>query len=151
LFSPETDSRTQYTLAMKMHIYYNDTLEQVQRSFNAEFPFLKLEFFTRPHEKGKPTEKQFMVNAKRTIDSCNPELKEATVSIPTAMTVQELEKVFQDELGLYIQVFRKSGKVWLETTATDNWSLQKQNEEGQELSIRGYESKEDLPDYHEQP
>ena len=136
---------------MKMHIHHDDTFEQVQRSFNAEFPYLKLEFFTRPHEKGKPTEKQFMVNVKRTVDSCNPDLKDVTVSIPTAMTVQELETVFQDELGLYIQVFRKSGKVWLETTATDNWSLFKQNEEGHEWSVRRDTPKEDLPDYQEQP
>jgi hypothetical protein len=67
------------------------------------------------------------------------------------MTVQELERVFQDELGLYVQVFRKSGKVWLETTATDNWSLYKQNMEGQELSERRKNENEDLVDYHEQP
>jgi hypothetical protein len=54
-------------------------------------------------------------------------------------------------LGLYVQVFRKSGKVWLETTATDNWSLYKQNEEGQELSVHGSSLSEELPDYHEQP
>ena len=136
---------------MKMHIHNTDTLEKVQESFNAEFPYLKLEFFTRPHEKGRPTEKHFMINVKRTVDSCNPDLKDATVSIPTAMTVQELERVFQEELGLYIQVFRKSGKVWLETTATDDWSLFKQNEEGQELSVRQNEPREDFPDYHEQP
>ena len=136
---------------MKLHIHYNDTLENLQRSFNAEFPFLKLEFFTRPHDKGMPTEKQFLVNSKRTVDSCNPEFGETTVTIQTAMTVQELEKLFQDNLGLYVQVFRKSGKVWLETTATDNWSLFKQNEEGQELSVHGNNLSEELPDYHEQP
>ena len=136
---------------MKMHIHPDDTLELVQRSFSAAFPFLKLEFFTRPHDKGRPTEKQFMLNTKRTIDSCNPKLTDATVMIPTAMTVQELESVFQERLGLYIQVFRKSGRVWLETTATDDWSLFKQNEEGQELSVQDNSTSEDLPDYHEQP
>jgi hypothetical protein len=136
---------------MKLHIHQHDTIENLQRSFNSEFPFLKLEFFTRPHAIGKPTEKQFLVNVKRTIDSCNPELVDTTVTIPTAMTVQELEQLFQDDLGLYVQVFRKSGKVWLETTATDNWSLFKQNEEGQELSVRGGTFSEDLTDYHEQP
>ena len=136
---------------MKMLIHHNDTLENLQKLFNAEFPFLKLEFFTRPHDKGAPTEKQFMVNIKRTVDSCNPDLKEATINIPSSITVHELEKLFQQNLGLYIQVFRKSGKVWLETTATDNWSLFKQNVEGQEWSERGKVSSEDLPDYHEQP
>lgn len=136
---------------MKMHIHHDDTLELVQRSFSAAFPFLKLEFFNRPHDKGRPTEKQFMLNTKRTIDSCNPKLTDAMVMIPTAMTVQELESVFQERLGLYIQVFRKSGGVWLETTATDDWSLFKQNEEGQELSVQNNSTPEDLPDYHEQP
>jgi len=136
---------------MKLHIHYNDTLENLQRSFNTEFPYLKLEFFTRPHDKGKPTEKKFLLNAKRTVDSFNPDIGETTVTIPAAMTVQELEQLFQDDLGLYVQVFRKSGKVWLETTATDNWSLFKQNEEGQELSARRSSFSEDLPDYHEQP
>jgi hypothetical protein len=41
--------------------------------------------------------------------------------------------------------------VWLETTATDNWTLFKQNEEGLELSMRRDTPSEDFPDYHEQP
>ncbi|MFN5295428.1 MAG: hypothetical protein ACK5BL_07860 [Flavobacteriales bacterium] len=136
---------------MKMLIHSNDTLEILQRTFNSAFPYLKLEFFTRPHDKGRPTEKQYLINTKRTVDSCNPQLTETTVSIPTAMTVQELEEVFQQELGLYIQVFRKSGNVWLETTATDSWTLHKQNEEGQELSRNERDNSDEIPDYHEQP
>jgi hypothetical protein len=136
---------------MKMHIQSTDTLEAVQRSFNSAFPFLKMEFFARPHTKGNPSEKQFMINIKRTIDSCNPDLSEATVSIPTAMTVHELEDLFQQRLGLYIQVFRKSGKVWLETTATDDWTLFKQNLEGWELSEVQAANREEPADYHEQP
>lgn len=92
-----------------------------------------------------------MINTKRTIDSCNPDLSEATVSIPTAMTVHELEALFQERLGLYIQVFRKSGKVWLETTATDDWTLFKQNLEGRELSEVQVDNREEPADYHEQP
>lgn len=136
---------------MKLHIHLNDTLESVQRSFNSEFPFLKLEFFSRPHDRGGTSEKQHILNAKRTVETCNPSITETTLSIPTAMTVQELEQVFQHELGLYVQVFRKSGRVWLETTATDTWSLHKQNAEGRELSSPRPREIEDFPDYHEQP
>ena len=136
---------------MKLHIHHTDTLENVQRTFNTEFPFLKLEFFMRPHDKGKPSEKQFMLNTKRTIETCNPAITDAVVAIPTAMTVQELEEVFRDELGLFVQVFRKSGRVWLETTATDTWSLFKQNLEGRELSSANAGNEDEIPDYHEQP
>jgi hypothetical protein len=38
--------------------------------------------------------------------------------------------------GLSVQVFRKSGNVWLETSATDNWTLRQQNNEGAELSTQ---------------
>ena len=136
---------------MKIHIHSTDKLEVVQRTFSSAYPFLKLEFFARPHAKGRPTEKQFIINAKRTVDSCNPELTDATISIPTAMTVYEMEQLFQDRLGLFIQVFRKSGKVWLETTATDDWTLFKQNMEGKELSEVNHTGGDELTDYHEQP
>lgn len=135
---------------MQLHIQTTDTLESLQRNFNSAFPFLKMEFFSKPHEKGRPSEKQYMINTNRTVDSCNPDLTETTVSIPMAMTVQELEQLFQERLGLYIQVFRKSGKVWLETTATDDWTLFKQNTEGRELSESHKQDKDELPDYHEQ-
>ena len=135
---------------MILTIHHDDTLEHVQRIFNSEFPFLKLEFFSRPHDRGKPSERQFLINSRSTVQSCNPQITERTLSIPTAMTVQELEQTFQQQLGLNVQVFRKSGRVWLETTATDNWSLFKQNMEGQELSSAKAEA-EDFPDYHEQP
>ena len=52
-----------------------------------------------------------------------------------AMTVAEFEKRFQVEFGLNAQVFRKSGKVWLETTITDNLTLQSQNALGLEKSF----------------
>lgn len=93
-----------------------------------------------------------MINPKRTVDSCNPALTKSFLAISLEMTVHELESIFLNELGLYIQVFRKSGRVWLETTATDSWSLQKQNTEGQELSNdTAVGNEEELPDYQEQP
>jgi hypothetical protein len=30
-----------------------------------------------------------------------------------------------------MQLFRNSGKIWLETGATDSWSLEDQNKEGE--------------------
>jgi hypothetical protein len=50
------------------------------------------------------------------------------------MTVIELEKTFEEMLGLSVLVYRKSGKLWLETTMTDNWTLAQQNENGRQIS-----------------
>lgn len=62
-------------------------------------------------------------------------LKENTqIDFSEQTTVQELEKKIEDQLGLHIQVFRRSGNIWLETTVTDEWTLSFQNEQGKELS-----------------
>ena len=42
------------------------------------------------------------------------------------MSVYELERSFKNLFGLNVQVSRKAGMIWLETTKTDKWSLQKQ-------------------------
>jgi hypothetical protein len=51
-------------------------------------------------------------------------------------SVQDLEQLIWDAFGLSVQVFRKSGNLWLETTVTDQWSLAYQNEQGRELSAQ---------------
>jgi len=44
-----------------------------------------------------------------------------------------VEKDFES-LGLFAEVFRKSGNVWIETSLTNDWTLQQQNLEGEEIS-----------------
>ena len=44
--------------------------------------------------------------------------------------VHELEK----SLGWKVQILRSSGKLYIETSVTDQWTLDRQNQEGAELS-----------------
>jgi hypothetical protein len=64
------------------------------------------------------------------------------------MKVSELEELFEEVFGLSVQVFRKSGESWLQTTTTDSWTLNQQNLKGKEMSSP-VESDEQQ-DYHEQ-
>jgi len=68
------------------------------------------------------------------------------------MKVSELEKIFLEDYGLNVQVFRNSGRVWLETTMTDDWTLAEQNRQGEELSRKKTVkvSRYSTDDYHEQ-
>ncbi len=70
----------------------------------------------------------------KTLGQCRVVHNKGMLTITPNMTVAELEQNFNDVYGLSVQVFRKSGNVWLETTATDDWTLKSQNEQGQELS-----------------
>ena len=56
------------------------------------------------------------------------------LELDPSMTVAAFEQKMQNEYGLPVQVFRKSGDVWLETVQTDHFSLAKQNEMGEETA-----------------
>jgi hypothetical protein len=50
------------------------------------------------------------------------------------MSSADLEEIFNDNFGLTVQLYRKSGKEWLAVTATDKWTLEQQNDQGKALS-----------------
>jgi hypothetical protein len=56
------------------------------------------------------------------------------VNIEPQMTVLDLDQQFQKAYGIGVLVYRRSGKVWLETTLTDAWTLEEQNWQGEALS-----------------
>jgi hypothetical protein len=107
---------------------------EVQKEFSEEFPFLKIEFFKKSHryrqssqrDQGLPTE--WKVGNPAIFNSGT------TFNITPSMTVKELVKRCEEEFGLYVQVYRKARKLWLETTMTENWTLKQQNDSGREIS-----------------
>jgi len=113
-----------------MIIDQHKTTNQIQQEFSEIFPFLKIEFFKKSHN-------TFGGNSSKEIIQTKEALKiksTGELHISSSMTVNELEQRFKSQFGLNIQVFRKHGKTWIETTVTDNWTLYKQNEEGKALS-----------------
>ena len=55
------------------------------------------------------------------------------LTIKPDLTVSQLEQNFKNIYGIGIQVLRKSGNVWLETSFTDGWTLKEQNHQGEIL------------------
>lgn len=119
---------------MKLTINDHRKIFAIQEEFSKIFPYLKLEFFSKPHRVGASSSKKLMKSSSKTIGECRVVHNKGSLTITPNMTVAGLEEAFRDVYGLSVQVFRKSGKVWLETTVTDDWSLEKQNEEGKALS-----------------
>ncbi len=119
-----------------MLIKINDRkkISLVQKEFNEVFPYLKLEFFEYPHSIGKGSPKKQMKDPVLTLAECRKNHSGGGLIINESQTVAQVEKLFQDLYGLSVQVFRKSGKIWLETTITDDWTLKQQNDQGRELS-----------------
>jgi hypothetical protein len=119
-----------------MKILINDRrkIHAIQEDFNKQFPYLKLEFFSKPHKVGGASPKKIMKVPGKTLGECRTIHDSGTMTITPQMTVADLEQNFRDVYGLSVQVFRKSGKVWLETTITDAWTLEEQNRQGESLS-----------------
>lgn len=104
----------------------------IKEKFSSLFPFLRIElslpgtgssgYVKALSEKNKALEELRMAG--------NTDI----ITISPQMTVSDLEKRFKIVYGLLAQVYRKSGKIWLETTITDGWTLDEQNSQGESLS-----------------
>jgi len=105
----------------------------VQHDFNQEYPFLRIDFFKEVDGRPGSAIRQ-KLNRTAKLSSAG-KVREGDVEIYDAMTVGQLEKAFREYFGLAMQVSRKSGPVWLETTVTDKWTLKQQNDHGRELSV----------------
>lgn len=119
---------------MKILIKDSRKIFAIQKEFNEQFPYLKIELFSKPHTLNGSSPKKFIKKASETIGNCRTVHKDGNISITPSMTVAELEKNFRDVYGLSVQVFRHSGNAWLETTVTDGWTLEEQNSQGRALS-----------------
>ena len=108
-----------------------DNIRDLQFAFSKRYPYLRIEFC-----KG---DKSLIGEYRKYLSSSLP-LSAAglrgggDVLISDSMTVDELENELKENFGLIIQALRKSGNVWLEINMSANWTLERQNEQGRELS-----------------
>lgn len=105
-------------------------IKDIQEEFSNKFENLKLEFYTKSHdtESGSPADQ--MIDPEQLIGDIRTVHKSGDLSINGHLKVSTLEQHFRDDYGLNVQVFRKSGDVWLQTTSTDEWTLAEQDKRG---------------------
>ncbi|MCB0692400.1 MAG: hypothetical protein KDC16_12200, partial [Saprospiraceae bacterium] len=60
----------------------------------------------------------------------NPDLIDGTLKLNSELTVSDFEQMMEKDFGLHVQVFRRSNQLWLQTSATDDWTLEVQNTKG---------------------
>ena len=118
---------------MIIEINKNRAIADLQYDFSRLYPFLKLDFYKNTSGKLGSIVKH-KLNKTMLLNIAGNQ-KEGDLEITDFMSVGELEKTFQNRFGMAVQVSRKSGTIWLETTMTDNWTLKQQNEHGRELSL----------------
>src|SRR5205085_7349505 len=90
-----------------------ETISGIQKQFNNFFPFLKIEFFRQAPIAGIGNTKNKMITIDIKIGELLGKNKSGHMNFSDQTKVADLEKIFEKDFGLFIQVFRKSGKVWL--------------------------------------
>jgi hypothetical protein len=116
-----------------LKVTVNSSIANVREEFCRLFPFLRLEFYTQVQRpQGPGTRKHTIADEAllRNLDLGS----EAEFVITEQMPVSQLEHLFQEKFGVGAQVYRRFGNVWLETSVTSDWTLQRQNEHAREVS-----------------
>ena len=129
-----------------MQIIINDhrKIFAVQKEFSNLFPYLQLEFFGKPNKVNAQHSKKIMKHSAKTIGECRTIHNKGTLTISPYMTVAELEENFMGIYGVGVRVMRKSGRLYVETTTTNNWTLGKQNEQGELFSKENAELEKEI-------
>lgn len=113
-----------------MKINKKRTISEVSSEFNELFPHLKIEFYLYHHDTGEGSRQKDQIAHSVTLGEINPALKEGIIDLKPETKVADLEEIFYQNFGLSIQVFRRSGMLWLQTSKTDDWTLATQEAKG---------------------
>jgi hypothetical protein len=113
-----------------MWVDKNMTIQDIRNEFMNLFPSLKIEFYTDAHENHEGNTKRNEILHDMKLGAVSPSLQENELVLDGEMTVKEFEATLKNDFGLNVQVFRKSKGIWLQTTSTDDWSLNVQNNKG---------------------
>ncbi len=117
-----------------MIITDSKTIREVQKEFNKKFPFLMLEFYKEAHTAKEGSPDSIKWGSEESIGSIRKIHNTGDLSIGDDQKISELESNLLEQYGLSAQVFYKSGNLWLQTTATDEWTLKQQNDRAESFT-----------------
>ena len=120
----------QHMDALKKQIQINNEtfLKDIQTSFNAYYPYLKIEFLELKKYPLEPRLKNdhYSMQVKDLLLLQNP----IAIDVSNGRTIEDVIKDFKKNTGTTINVSRKSGNIWNVITLTGSWTLESQNNAG---------------------
>lgn len=120
---------------MEIYISEDATIASIQNDFRDVYPSLALEFYRQPHESGEASPAFEKLPPETAIDDIRIMHSFGWINIDSSRTAAALEYDFRHNMGLNVQILRRSGDLWLETTQTDKWTLDQLNEAGNQSSV----------------
>ena len=100
---------------MEIRIEAGEPFEEIQKKICEKFPYLKIKCLCIDNL----TDEIQKINLKSSND--------CAIIINDNTTVADLINQFKELLNMTVKVLRKSSNLWIETSLTDSWTLEKQN------------------------
>lgn len=132
---------------MYISIEPTQTLGATNANFQKFFGLLRLDFYASTHDSGALSDDLKPLGYDKTWADLGLQ-SDQKIDFDKSSSVAEFEAQFK-ALGFGVQVMRNSKGVWLQTSATDNWSLAEQQLRAQEMA-GDLQDEREIGDYHEQ-
>lgn len=106
-------------------------IKDIKKYFSRSYPYLKIEIFKQQMYSTKDgiSQKDIAPDSARLLEITGV-MKEGEIEITPKHTVAEAEQIFQNTFFLPVRIFCKSKFSWIETTKTNQMTLEKQNRIG---------------------
>ncbi len=119
---------------MEIIIEGKESIAEIKAQFEKAFPLLKIEFFKHSHQAGEGSPWGDRIDDDIMLGSLGVGAGVKKLTVNREMKIAYVEKEFRDKYGLNVQVFRKSGNIWLEIITTDQRTLAEESEWAMEMS-----------------
>ena len=115
---------------MIIEINKKTKLSQLAEAFNKYYPFLKIEFFSDVHQRQEASDSNNLIFKYLTVEDITPLHHNVFIEIHFWNKTGTVELAFKQKAGLNVQVYRRNGDKWIQTSGTDELTLEEQNSIG---------------------
>lgn len=110
------------------------SVKEIQEYFSGLFPFLRINFFKNRKGSSLSGQQVILFSPESLLKDIYPGIIDGELIFRESMSVYELENEFNTKFNLSVQILRRSGNLWLDTSRTNSWTLKEQNDLGREIS-----------------
>jgi hypothetical protein len=119
---------------MKWILKNGCTVQEAQQKFGELFPHLLVKFYNKDHKpgQGNKSENELKPHEKLTFRTAVTS-DDVVIQLHGGLKTENFERLMREEFGVNVQIYRKSGKIWLQTMQTDGWTLAEQERMASEM------------------
>ncbi len=104
------------------------TVSDIQDRFSLCFPFLKIEFYDKPHRWHESSSSSNQLGSSMFLGEIRKKHHAGILEIKSWYKTGDVERLFKKLFGLNAQIFRSENNRWKQSTESDNLTSKTQTE-----------------------